>query len=118
MSLVPLVAAAGLMDGVNPCALAVILLLIAFLYTVRRARQEIFALGSAYILAVYGAYFLIGLGLLQAVVLSSDPHLLAKLAAFLLIGLGGLNLVGVLKPDFPIARFTCPRSRVGGSRLC
>lgn len=102
MNLVPLVAVAGLMDGVNPCALAVILLLIAFLYTVRRARHEIFALGGAYILAVYAAYFLIGLGLLQAVVVSSDPHLLAKLAALLLIGLGGLNLVGVIRPDFPI----------------
>lgn len=102
VSLIPLVAVAGLIDGVNPCAFAVILLLIAFLYTIRRACQEILALGGAYILAVYSAYFVIGLGLLQAVILTPDPHLLAKLAALLLIVLGALSLVGATIPEFPL----------------
>ncbi|MCK5624132.1 MAG: hypothetical protein KAJ11_17655, partial [Alphaproteobacteria bacterium] len=47
--LLPAVIVTGLLDSVNPCAFAVILLLIAFLFTLRKARSHILMLGAVYI---------------------------------------------------------------------
>jgi cytochrome c biogenesis protein CcdA len=92
----------GLLDSVNPCALAVILLLIAFLFTLRKSRGRIVMLGSVYIGMIFLVYFAIGLGLLQSVRLSDDPHFVARLGAWLLIGLGVINLIEFAYPNFPI----------------
>ena len=53
---------AGLVDGVNPCAFAVIVFFISFLTVYKYNRREIILVGSAYCLAVFVAYFLLGLG--------------------------------------------------------
>lgn len=53
---------AGLVDGVNPCAFAVIVFFISFLTVYKYNRREIILVGSAYCLAVFAAYFLLGLG--------------------------------------------------------
>ena len=52
----------GLVDGINPCAFAVIVFLISFL-TIYRYDKEVILIGSSYCLAVFIAYILIGLGL-------------------------------------------------------
>jgi len=100
--LLPAVVVTGLLDSVNPCAFAVILLLIAFLFTLRKSRGRIMQLGLVYIGMIFLVYFAIGLGLLGAVRLSNEPHLVARLGAWLLIGLGVLNLVEHYVPQFPI----------------
>ncbi len=102
IALLPPVIIAGLVDGVNPCAFAVILFLIAFLYTLRRAKREILKLGGVYIVAIYFVYLLIGLGILRAVSLSSQPHIWAKLASILLIILGLINLKDYFWPHLPV----------------
>ena len=56
---------AGLVDGVNPCAFAVIVFFISFLTVYKYTRREILVVGSAYCVAVFVAYVLIGLGLFQ-----------------------------------------------------
>jgi len=84
----PLVLSTGLLDGINPCAIAVLLFFIAFLFTLQRARREMLAMGSVYIAAIYLTYFGIGLGLWGAISLSGVPHLAAKVGAWLLIALG------------------------------
>lgn len=56
------VAGAGLIDGINPCAFAVIILFISFLSVYGYSRPQIIVIGSFYILAVFLAYLLIGLG--------------------------------------------------------
>ncbi|WP_458401568.1 hypothetical protein [Candidatus Avelusimicrobium sp.] len=56
---------AGLVDGVNPCAFAVIVFFISFLSVYKYTRREILVVGSAYCAAVFVAYVLIGLGLFQ-----------------------------------------------------
>lgn len=71
------VATAGLLDGVNPCAFATIIFLLSYLQIARRTPREILAVGAAFISAVFLAYFLVGLGLVQ---------LLEKAAAFRLAG--------------------------------
>ncbi|MHA3772887.1 HEAT repeat domain-containing protein [Verrucomicrobiota bacterium sgz303538] len=59
------VAAAGLLDGINPCAFATIIFLLSYLQVARRTPGEILAVGGAFIAAVFLAYFLVGLGLAQ-----------------------------------------------------
>jgi cytochrome c biogenesis protein CcdA len=100
--LLPAVVVTGLLDSVNPCAFAVILLLIAFLFTLRKSRGRIMQLGFVYIGMIFLVYFAIGLGLLSAVQLSSEPHLVARLGAWLLIGLGAINLVEYYFPQSPV----------------
>jgi len=71
------VAGAGLLDGINPCAFATIIFLLSYLQIARRTPREILAVGASFILAVFLAYFAVGLGMAQA---------LAKLSALRLAG--------------------------------
>lgn len=100
--LLPAVVVTGLVDSVNPCAFAVILLLLAFLFTLRKSRGRILQLGLVYVGMIFLVYFAIGLGILRAVRLSDDPHFVARLGAWLLIGLGAINLIEYFFPNFPI----------------
>jgi cytochrome c biogenesis protein CcdA len=100
--LLPAVIFTGLLDSVNPCAFAVILLLIAFLFTLRKSRGRVVMLGSVFIGMIVVVYFAIGLGLLQTVRLSDDPHLVANIGSWILIGLGIINVVEYFVPEFPI----------------
>ena len=56
---------AGLVDGINPCAFAVIVFFISFLTVYKYTRKEIMVVGLSYCAAVFAAYVLIGLGLFQ-----------------------------------------------------
>ena len=53
---------AGLADGVNPCAFAVIVFFVSFLAAYKYTKKEIIIVGSAYCVAVFLAYVLMGLG--------------------------------------------------------
>jgi cytochrome c biogenesis protein CcdA len=100
--LLPAVIATGLVDSVNPCAFAVILLLLAFLFTIRQSRRQILKLGFVYIGIIFLVYFSIGLGILRAVRFSDDPHFVARAGSWILIGLGVINLIEYFFPKFPI----------------
>lgn len=56
---------AGLIDGINPCAFAVIVFFVSFLTVYKYTRKEIIVVGASYCAAVFIAYVLIGLGLFQ-----------------------------------------------------
>lgn len=101
-TLLPAVIITGLLDSVNPCAFAVILLLIAFLFTIRKSRGQIIRLGAIYVAVIFLVYLAIGLGILSTVRLSEEPHFVARVGSYLLIGLGLLNLIEYLWPAFPI----------------
>ena len=101
-TLLPAVIVTGLLDSVNPCAFAVILLLLAFLFTIRKSRNQILGLGAIYVGVIFLVYLAIGLGILSTVRLSDDPHFVARVGSYLLIGLGLLNLIEYLWPAFPI----------------
>lgn len=90
--LLPLVLGSGLLDGINPCAFAVLLFFIAFMFTLQRARSEMLLMGGVYIAMIYLAYFGIGLGLMGAIVISGTPHLMALIGSWLLIALGLVNV--------------------------
>jgi len=101
-NLLPAVVVTGLLDSVNPCAFAVILLLLAFLFTIRQSRRQIIKLGGIFIGMIFLVYFGIGLGILQAVRVSGDPHFVARAGSWLLIALGAVNVVEYFWPQFPI----------------
>ena len=101
-ALLPLVLTTGFLDGLNPCAFAVLLFFIAFLFTIQRTSGTVWAMGLVYVAAIYLAYFLIGLGLMQAVLFTSNHHLMAKIGSWLVIGLGLINLKDYFFPQLPL----------------
>jgi len=52
----------GLIDGINPCAFAVIIFFISFLSVYGYRKREIIIVGSCYCLAVFITYVLLGVG--------------------------------------------------------
>ena len=89
-------------NSLHPCAIAVLLLLLTFLYTIKKKKKEIIWMGLAYILGIFLVYFLIGLGILKAVSISSEPFFVAKLASMILVVLGLINIKDYFFPNLPI----------------
>ena len=56
---------AGLVDGINPCAFAVIVFFISFLTVYKYTRREIIVVGVSYCVAVFLAYLLLGVGVFK-----------------------------------------------------
>lgn len=90
--LLPVILTTGLLDGVNPCAIAVLLFFIAFLFSMNRARVELAKVGVIYIGVIYLTYLGIGLGILRAFVFTGAEHMMAKIGAGLLLLLGLVNI--------------------------
>lgn len=107
--LLPLVFVAALIDSINPCAFSVLILTIAFLFSLGKNSWQIFKIGGVYILGIFAAYILIGLGILQALHLFGVPHFMAKVGASILIAWGALGILNGLFPKFPI-RLHIPRA--------
>ncbi len=84
----------GLLDGVNPCAFAVIVFFISFLTVYGYNKQEIIYVGSFYILSVFITYILIGLGLFSF--LYSLRHFYILMKAFYYIVAALCFLLAVL----------------------
>jgi cytochrome c biogenesis protein CcdA len=68
---------AGLVDGVNPCAIATMIFLISFLAVQKRKRGEILAIGMTFTAAVFLTYLLLGLGAFKALSLLQSYHWIA-----------------------------------------
>ena len=100
--MLPLVSIAALIDSINPCAFSILLLTIAFLFSLGQMRSGILRIGGSYILGVFVIYVLIGLGILQALHLFNTPHFMAKAGASLLIAFGAINVINEFFPSFPI----------------
>lgn len=107
--LLPLVGVAALIDSINPCAFGVLLLTIAFLFSVGQSRVRILKIGITYIVGIFSVYILIGLGILQVLHLFNTPHFMAKVGAVLIMVFGGLNLLSEFFPSFPL-KFAIPQS--------
>ena len=107
--LLPLVAVAALIDSINPCAFSILLLTIAFLFSLGKNRNQIFQIGGVYILGIFVAYILIGLGILQALHLFNVPHFMAKVGAVILILWGAVEILNGVFPKFPL-RLGVPRA--------
>lgn len=100
--LLPLIIFSSLLDSVHPCSFSILLITIAFLFGLQMTREKILKIGGTYILGIFSAYFLIGLGILKVLHLFNTPHFMGKVGATLLITFGLLNLLNYLFPNFPI----------------
>ncbi|MEK7626923.1 MAG: cytochrome c biogenesis protein CcdA [Patescibacteria group bacterium] len=100
--LAPLVVVAAAVDSINPCAFSVLLLTIAFLFSLGKMRSSILKIGGVYIFGIFIAYLLIGLGILQALHVFAVPHFMAKVGATLLILLGFIGIINEFFPSFPV----------------
>lgn len=88
----PAVLVAALADSWNPCAIGVLLLLVGLIVAAQHTRRYVVAFGITYVLGVFVAYFLIGLGLLQATHLFGIHNFFGWLAAILLVIFGVAHL--------------------------
>jgi len=88
----PVILGAGLADGINPCAFAVLIFLITFLIEVSSTKKRMIKAGLVYIGAVYVTYFLAGLGLLAAIQVTGLTNIIVKVAAGIAIIAGVINI--------------------------
>lgn len=95
------VALAGLVDGINPCAIATLVFLVSLLTALRVRGARLLAVGGAFCLATFLTYFAIGFGVLEA--LHSMAHfesvrraLEVGMAAVLLM-LAGISLADAVR---------------------
>ncbi|MCA1917065.1 cytochrome c biogenesis protein CcdA [Methanospirillum hungatei] len=63
---IPLIVGAGLLDGINPCAFAVLVILLIYLMSLG-SRQKMILAGIVYSAAVFFFYFLSGVGIFTAI---------------------------------------------------
>lgn len=63
----PLVTVAGLVDGVNPCAIGMMVMLLGYLLVFVKKPERIIRTGLLYILVVFLTYLVVGLGLYSVV---------------------------------------------------
>lgn len=107
--LLPLVLTAAVIDSINPCAFSILIVTIAFLFSLGRQRSGVLEIGGVYILGIFVVYTLVGLGILQTLHLFDTPHFMAKVGAGMLVALGALSLANVYAPAFPV-RLGIPRA--------
>jgi cytochrome c biogenesis protein CcdA len=106
---VPTVLAAGVADGFNPCAFALLVLFATYTLTLvnavtasgtptLEARRRLLGAGSLYVGAVLVTYFVIGLGLLSFLGWLGRDHLVARLASIVALGMALWMLKDVFLP--------------------
>jgi len=82
---------AALVDSINPCAIAVLLILMAALLATGNKKRALRA-GLAFTLSIYLAYFLFGLGLFSAIQISGLSYWFYKIIGLLAIIIGLANI--------------------------
>ena len=88
----PLIVGAAAIDSINPCAIAVLIILISFLLGIQAKRGRLLLIGLIYIGAVYLAYLLAGLGILKFIqVLPIQVEWIQIIAAIFLLVFAILN---------------------------
>jgi len=99
------VAGAGLLDGINPCAFTTIIFFVSYLALVGRKGREILFVGTAFTLAVFLTYLLMGLGLTEVVQQLKSFTIVGQIiygaTAVICLVLAGLSFwdYGKIRPD-------------------
>ena len=70
---------AALIDGLNPCAFATIIFFVSYLALSQRPRRELLAVGLAFMVGVFVAYFSVGMGAMSLLRLANRVRILAKI---------------------------------------
>jgi cytochrome c biogenesis protein CcdA len=84
---------AGLVDGVNPCAIATMIFLISFLAVQKRKRSEMLVISMTFTAAVFMTYLLLGIGAFKALSLLSAYHWIASAVRWTAVAFAALVAV-------------------------
>lgn len=79
------VVAAGLLDGINPCAFTTLIFLLASLALAGRGRREVLVIGAFFSLSVFLTYLAIGLGFFAALRAAAVVPLVSRILRWLLV---------------------------------
>jgi len=88
---ISLITGAALVDSINPCAIAVLLLLLTGLLTLGDKKKALLS-GASFILALYLTYLAIGLGLWSTLQLTGLGDWLHRIVGFIAIIIGLANI--------------------------
>jgi len=88
---IPAVISAAAVDAINPCAFAVLIILITTILASKSRKKALFA-GLAFSLSIYIAYLLMGVGLFSAIQAAGLSHTFYAIVAVLAIFVGLFNL--------------------------
>ncbi|KKW37659.1 hypothetical protein A2454_04615 [Candidatus Peribacteria bacterium RIFOXYC2_FULL_55_14] len=88
---IPAVVGGALVDAINPCEFAVLIILITTILVSGKKRRALFA-GLAFSLSIFISYFLMGVGLYSAIQASGFTHTFYLVIAILAIFIGLFNL--------------------------
>ncbi len=92
---------AGLLDGIHPCAIAILVFFVAFLLSLRESRSRVLLLGSLYIGVIFLTHLGLGVGFFSGLHFF-EGHLLAKIGAVALIFMGFYNIGKYFYPGFKL----------------
>jgi hypothetical protein len=84
------ITAAGMVDGVNPCAIATLIFLISFLATQKRKRSEVLLIGMTFTAVVYLTYLLLGAGAFKALTMLDQFRWLSLAIRWSAVGAAGV----------------------------
>lgn len=101
----PLVTIAGLVDGINPCAIGMIILLLGYLLVFVRKPEKVLPLGVLYITVVYFTYLAVGLFFFKSVQflsLTAWHQGFEKVMSATLFLAGMINIKDFFWPQSPI----------------
>ncbi len=88
---VPAVLSAALVDAINPCAFAVLIILMSTILVSKNKKKALFA-GLAFSSSIFISYFLMGIGLYTAIQATGISHTFYLIVAILAIFIGIFNL--------------------------
>ena len=93
---IPVLLGAALVDAINPCAFAVLLILMTTVLATGKRRKALFS-GLAFSASIFISYLLMGLGLYSIVASVETSQIFIKIVAIFAIILGVLNLKDFLR---------------------
>jgi cytochrome c-type biogenesis protein len=107
----PTIVGAGVLDGLNPCAFALLVLFATYTLTMVNAvtadglptdvaRQRVLGAGALYVGAVWVTYLLIGLGLFSFLAWLGQDHLVTRVAVILALVMALWMIKDVLVPGW------------------
>jgi len=82
----------ALVEGINPCGIAVLIVLLASLLLVR-TKRHVLLVGLAFIIAVFGTHLLLGLGIIKALFLSGVAPVMRVIVIAVVIPAGIINIL-------------------------
>jgi cytochrome c biogenesis protein CcdA/glutaredoxin len=88
---IPAILSAAAVDAINPCAFAVLIILLTTVLAGKNRRKALFA-GLAFTLSIYLSYLMMGVGLYSAIQISGATHIIYIIVAVLAIIIGLFNL--------------------------